>query len=97
MAAAFCWPSSVRNSGQRAVDVADVLGGHGEEITEHETVPAAADADDLDPHAGGRAHNGADGRVHAGGVSPAGEYADAFDRFHMYTFLSVPGGSYSLH
>ena len=62
--------------------MADAFAGERHEVAVDQSLPAAADADAFDAVCQRRAHNGADGRVHAGRVAAAGQNADTLDFVH---------------
>ena len=67
----------------------DALFVQTDDVAVDEAIPAAANAHNVDIHADGRADNGTNRRVHAGGVTAAGQHADApdgtlFNFMHMY-------------
>jgi hypothetical protein len=65
-------------------DVGHVPHPQGDHLPLDHAGVAPADADDLNAHGVGLAHHGPDGRVHAGGVAPAGKDADAL---HLSSML----------
>ena len=62
-------------------NVADAGGAHVGKVAGDEAVPASPDTYALHALANGRADHGADSRVHARGVSAAGQNANTFDLF----------------
>ena len=86
--AEFLAAGGIEHSPAAVDDAAHAPGIERQNIAVNQSVPAAADADALDPETGGGARHGADGRVHAGGVAAGGEHADALDCvFHRVTFF----------
>ena len=89
-------PGGVEHGAAPTAQPAHALEIQGHEVAVDEAVIAPPDTDTLDPHVQGRADHRPDGRVHAGGVSAAGEHADAPNcvRHNFHLFLSL--GSLSL-
>src|SRR5690606_35820829 len=57
-------------------DAADVAGAERADAVLHEALEAAVDAEDLPSAVDRAAHDGPDGRIHSGGVSPTRENGD---------------------